>query len=349
MPDFFDLCFEFVEFFLQAFDFRGVVELLFRPGELLPKFVLLVAGGFDLFLLFFVERHRKSRFKTRDAFFRVPTGGRPTLFSPADRNTVKETSADRLQFRVCRVFVPFSRRSGIENRVLHRFSVRLMRLLNEDPSMSFLLCHDCYTWVEPVDDRCPECLFVMDLSESDPPPRLLRDVMGELVKPLGEVRIPRRLLPEVGILYATTEGLFFLPHEMDPSRTLEQDRSGVRAWLNKMKRVLWLPFSDSMSFRLDGNHELSAPAGERPARSLLAEEQPDLPRLLMENPGAFFLSKRQVAKISRKRKRWIIERCQGSRVQIVPLQPARMFFENFETLLESPAWQLASRSSVFEN
>lgn len=209
--------------------------------------------------------------------------------------------------------------------------------------MSFLLCHDCYTWVEPVDDRCPECLFVMDLSESDPPPGLLRDVMGELVRPLGEVRIPRRLLPEVGILYATSEGLFFLPHEMDASQILEQNRSGVHAWFNRMKRLFGLPFSDSMSFRLDENHAVSAPASELSSRSLLREEQPDLPRLLMENPGAFFLSKQQVAKISRKRKRWIIERSQGGRIQIVPLQPARMFFENFEALLESPTWQLAIR------
>ncbi len=61
--------------------------------------------------------------------------------------------------------------------------------------MSFLLCHDCYTWVEPLDNRCPECLLVMDLWPRIPPVHLLREVMGNLTGRLGEVRIPASCFP----------------------------------------------------------------------------------------------------------------------------------------------------------
>ena len=89
-------------------------------------------------------------------------------------------------------------------------------------------------------------------------------------------------------------------------------------------------------------------APDRPVRVLrpryLGEnESGDLPDLLMDNPGAFFLPRRQVRAAMRKRGRWIIERTQGGLLSISPVAPARFFHDNLCALLESPAWQTVER------
>ena len=137
--------------------------------------------------------------------------------------------------------------------------------------MSFLLCHDCYTWVEPLDNRCPECLLVMDFSAEDPAPHLLREVMGDLAGRLGEVRIPRKLLPEWGTLYATTDGLFFVPHEMDHALRRDDGQFSGTSLMWSLGSLIWSPlFFLSPLVR-------SSPAPDRPVRVLrpryLSEEE----------------------------------------------------------------------------
>jgi hypothetical protein len=204
--------------------------------------------------------------------------------------------------------------------------------------MSFLLCHDCYTWVEPEENRCPECLLVMDLSESDPPSALLRELMGDIVDGLGEVRIPRKLLPEWGTLYATTNGLFFVPHETEDSLSADAGAFRGNSLMGNLGSLLCSPllflrplirgeFSRKTSLRVFRPRHLTE------ADSLL------LPELLMENPGAFFLPKRQIRTVYRKRSRWVIERSLGNRLRFSPVGPAKLFQEKFITLFEAPAWR----------
>lgn len=203
--------------------------------------------------------------------------------------------------------------------------------------MSFVLCHDCYTWVEPEENRCPECLLVMDLSEVDPPPGQLRNVMGDLVERLGEVRIPRRLLPEWGTLYATTEGLFFVPHELDHSLRWQTTEINGATLMWSLGSLLWSPLLILFPF-VRGTSE-QKPIGVLRPRYLMEETQHDLPDLLMNNPGAFFLSRRQVRAVTRKRSRWIIERNLGNNLQLSPVDPVQSFDENFDRLLQSTDWQ----------
>ncbi len=205
--------------------------------------------------------------------------------------------------------------------------------------MSFLLCHDCYTWVEPLDQRCPECLLVMDLSAEDPSPHVLQEVMGDLTGRLGEVRIPRKLLPEWGTLYATTEGLFFVPHEMDHALRRDDGAFTGASLMWSLGSLLWSPlFFLSPLFR-------GTPVPDRPVRVLRPRYLGDadnsrLPDLLMDNPGAFFLPRRQIRTVLRKRGRWIIERTQGGYVSISPVAPARIFHDNLAGLLENPDWRM---------
>ncbi|MCA9071432.1 MAG: hypothetical protein KDA84_21035 [Planctomycetaceae bacterium] len=206
--------------------------------------------------------------------------------------------------------------------------------------MSFVLCHDCYTWVEPEENRCPECLLLMDLSEVDPPLTQLGSVVGELVERLGDVRIPRRMLPEWGTLYTTTEGLFFVPHELDHSLRWQtpQINGTTSSWslgaLIRSPLLILFPF-------VRGTVERRSAEVLQP-RYLVEESQSDLPRVLMNNPGAFFLSRQQIRAVSRKRRRWIIERCNGNNLQLSPVEPVQPFDDKFQRLLRTSDWQMAT-------
>ena len=203
--------------------------------------------------------------------------------------------------------------------------------------MSFLLCHDCYTWVEPADDRCPECQFAMDLSEADPPVRILREVIGELVARLGNVQIPRRLLPEWGTLYATTEGLFFLPLTADDEQ-IASTRPAGDTYLGRLGHLVWSPLR-SLFPDVRGAAALPPAVANEDLESLLDQDHADLPRLLMDHPGTFFLPKCQIQSIQFKRSRWTIERCQGGRL-VLSAAETRSFHANFRVLLESPGWRI---------
>lgn len=203
--------------------------------------------------------------------------------------------------------------------------------------MSFVLCHDCYTWVEPEENRCPECQLVMDLSEVDPPLDQLRSVMGDLIQHLGEVRIPRRLLPEWGTLYATTEGLFFVPHELDHSLRWQTTEINGTTLMWSLGAFVWSPLLVLFPF-IRGTTEQKSVEVLRP-RYLMDETYCELPDVLMNNPGAFFLSRRQIRAVSRKRKRWIIERTLGNNLQLSPVEPVQPFDEKFDRLLQTSNWQ----------
>ncbi len=106
--------------------------------------------------------------------------------------------------------------------------------------------------------------------------------------------------------------------------------------------LIWSPLFFLSPF-VRGSHVPDRPVRVLRPRYLSETESGELPDLLMDNPGAFFLPRRQIQAMMRKRGRWIIERSQGGVLPISPVAPARFFHDNLTTLLESPAWQTVEK------
>ena len=203
--------------------------------------------------------------------------------------------------------------------------------------MSFLLCSECFGWVQPRDGHCANCLAQMDSARPDPPLTLLRASLGDVLQRLGDVRVSRRVLPERGLLYATTTGVFFLPHEVEQITQVTEQRVGPSI-LWSIAALVWSPLSLVIPFlRTKRLREVSREV-YRPL--LLTTSQSDLlPELLMENPGAFFVPARHVRHVVRRRDKWIFERMHGAKVVFHSDDNPGLFHERMEELVRTPDWQ----------
>ena len=202
---------------------------------------------------------------------------------------------------------------------------------------SFLLCHECYSWVQPRHEHCPECTAAIDSHRHDPSLAQLRNTLGDVMVRLGEVRVPRRLLPEYGLLYATTRGLYFLPHLVNETTEMRMHRVGPPMFWLMVALVFWpvrlvLPFIRGKKLKPTRIHTYHP-------QLLTGSESELLPQLLMDNPGAFFLPNRLIRMMQRRRGRWVVDRVHGAKVVFNPEGDNDMFHERMEALAGSPQWQ----------
>lgn len=204
--------------------------------------------------------------------------------------------------------------------------------------MSFLLCHECLTWIEPYDGRCPECVSVVEASAPDPSRIALETAIGELLGRIGEVRIRRRMLPDRGTLYCTTNGLFFLPHSMENVELLVESRRVHPASLWRLAAAVWWPLMFVLPFVKTRQVETRMTRIVCP-HILSADDGLQLPDLLMENPGVFFISRKSVRTIARRWNAWIIRRKQGAPLRLRPESNARVFHTRMADLVASEPWQ----------
>ena len=202
---------------------------------------------------------------------------------------------------------------------------------------SYFLCSHCYNWVRPYNGHCPECAAGIDIEQPDPPLDQLRTDMGELVMPLGAVRIARKHLPGQGLLYATTRGLFFLPHRVEQVTRFEERRVGPPL-LWRIAALLWSPLY-LLLFFFRGREVREIQVAEQRPQVLETHEGELLPELLMDNPGAFFLPLNSIRGIERRRDRWLLDRNYGGRITVQADADYRLFDERMCRHLESPEWQ----------
>jgi hypothetical protein len=204
--------------------------------------------------------------------------------------------------------------------------------------MSLLLCHECFAWVEPHDGRCPDCLQGVDPALPDPDLPTLRGLIGDLAYALGEVRVPRRLLPEYGTLYATRNGLYFLPHATeDVAHLVERPTAGSSLFWT-VATMLWSPLVFVLPFVKARELQESRTQVLRP-QTLTLLDSPRMADLMMENPGVFFVPRRSIRQVRRRRQRWIIDRAPGRPLKLSVESDRRYFQERMADLFADGAWR----------
>jgi hypothetical protein len=190
--------------------------------------------------------------------------------------------------------------------------------------MSLILCHHCFTWVEPLGDQCPQCDYPLDARSPDPSTEQLNASIGRIVDRLGEVRIARFDLPGQGSLYETTQGLFFVPNRLEQVKLVRGEsiprpfRSMLAAWLSAPLDVL----------RGGSNHATAKmEVAVAPPRLLGPDDSGQLATLLMQNPGVFFLPRRSIHRVRWTLRGWTISRANNLTLRMKPTAERGRFHE----------------------
>lgn len=179
---------------------------------------------------------------------------------------------------------------------------------------------------------------MIDITAPDPSPRELRSALGEVLQRIGEVTIKRKSLPGRGFLYATTKGLYFLPHHVEQVTELTEDDDTGTTIMWSIAASFWLPLYLLLPFVKSQRTKTLEVTVYRP-QILTDELRYDLSELLMDNPGALFLSSHSVRAMRRKRGSWLLDRVSGSRLKVRPITHRRLFDRRMHELCESPIWR----------
>lgn len=204
--------------------------------------------------------------------------------------------------------------------------------------MSMLLCHECFSWVEPRNGHCPDCMATADINDADPPLSRLQAILGEISAPLGEVTVRRHAMPSRGLLYATSNGLYFLPHLVDEKHSPGIHTATDRVFIWSMAAALWAPLS-LCAVLLDLNTEDSSDALTYHPQRLAPEQADAMPQSLMDNPGAFFVPSAMIQSISRRFGVWIIHRSHCTKLKFLPTSPRESFDDKMSKLIATPPWK----------
>ncbi len=144
----------------------------------------------------------------------------------------------------------------------------------------------------------------------------------------------RKHFPPDGMLYQTTNGLFFLPYRKVTAKRMVEQSSHSFLWT--IASLLWSPLMFVIPFmRSRSVQEVEVEEAE-PIR-LETDQLQYLADLLVRTPGAFFTAARDVASMKCKRDRWIVGCHDGRDVILEPLIPGT-FRKRMEDLLETDAW-----------
>jgi hypothetical protein len=191
--------------------------------------------------------------------------------------------------------------------------------------MSLILCHQCFSWVEPIGEQCPQCDFPLDARSPDPSTEELSAAIGQVVRRFGEVRVARAALPDRGSLYETTRGLFFVPHRLEQVKLVRGEsaprrlRTVLAAWLSAPLGMLPRTPGRTSATRMEIAVDEHRPLGPEDSGKLAA--------LLMQNPGVFFLPSRSIHKIRWTLWGWTISRPNSLVLRFKPIADRGRFHE----------------------
>jgi len=199
--------------------------------------------------------------------------------------------------------------------------------------MALVLCQQCLSWVEPIAEQCPQCDYPIDLRAADPTLEDLAATIGPLTSVIGPVRISRTVLPYRGVLYATTGGLFFLPESVERVRlvpTVLSPGSLVRALTRIPMRILRLGTLRG-AWNFERPH-MRVEVFVQPSPRLGPGDGDQIPRLLMDDPGAFFFARRSIKSVRRTFSGWALVRPNNLTLRLKPLGDRAAFNEQMTAL-----------------
>ena len=165
--------------------------------------------------------------------------------------------------------------------------------------MTLLLCPECCQWREPVEGRCPVCASSLDLAIPDLSLETIAEEIGDLQGMLGEADVPRGDLPKRGRLWATSNGLLFVPCESRVIVFANSDRAkAATRQIGFGRRIgrCWL--------RLSGREAVARFACEHRASALADCDRIGLAELLCSDPGVWFWSRGAIATWRRQHAQW---------------------------------------------
>lgn len=163
--------------------------------------------------------------------------------------------------------------------------------------MTFLLCPECCQWREPADGRCPVCAGALDLAIPDPSLDSIADEIGELQERIGEAELVRTVLPRRGCLFATSNGLFFVPSE---STVIVFDE----VWRGAANRGRFGQLLSRLWSKLTARDRAARLACERRTGELVTRDPIGLAELLRSDPGVWFLARGLIASWQRQSGQW---------------------------------------------
>lgn len=198
-------------------------------------------------------------------------------------------------------------------------------------SSLIVLCPHCLTWIEPHGQCCTECGSHADIDDPDPPSQAMSQRLGDRLHDLGPMKLVRRGWPNCGDLLVTTEGLLFVPQlTMHPNGALEAVADQVPNGSGRVASLF---------------HLWSLPPWRRPAdksaqefASASRDERSPL-ELLFDFPGAFFIQRSAIQRISIRWGRAQIERRPSRSVTLTQVSGGQNVREALRSLTQFAAWR----------
>ncbi|HEY4263221.1 MAG TPA: hypothetical protein VGM98_23870 [Schlesneria sp.] len=194
-----------------------------------------------------------------------------------------------------------------------------------------VVCPQCLTWIEIQSDCCPECATALSVEDVDPPVDLISERMGDRLRDLGAIKLLRRGWPENGQLVATTEGLLFVPHlVVRPNGALESVAEVAPPLPSRVSGLFhWWTLPP---WRRSIDDQQSHPSAPSP-------ENPSLPSLLFDSPGALFIVRTTIQRVAVRWGRIHIERQPSRSVSLIQAPGSDNPREILRPLIEYDSWR----------
>jgi len=191
--------------------------------------------------------------------------------------------------------------------------------------------------MQPQGGICPGCYQLLDADVPDPAPEMLAEDLGVVESRIGEVRMGRTRMPLTGVLYATSRGLFFAPHDVERVVRVVGESVAGHSVLWWCASLMWSPLTLLLPFVKIRRERQVESYVDRP-QVLEVGDSHRMSQLLLQSPGCFFLPHQSVRLICRRRRKWLVERSLGGNLRFGAVSDSDDFRQRMQLELSKDRW-----------